>query len=94
LKKELSLIQKIREKYNSKEVIIRVDANGAFSFEQAKNVLLKLKELDVHSIEQPIKSGQLQQMKELCEFNIVPIALDEELIGIIEKETKFILVHI
>ncbi len=87
-RKELSLIQKIREKYSSKEVIIRVDANGAFSFEESKQVLLKLKELDVHSIEQPIKAGQFQQMKELCEFNIVPIALDEELIGIYDKQEK------
>lgn len=86
--KELSLIQNIRKSYNSDEITIRVDANGAFSFEESQDVLLKLKDLDVHSIEQPIKAGQWHQMMKLSKENIIPIALDEELIGVNEKLEK------
>ena len=50
--------------------------------------MLKLKELEVHSIEQPIKAGQWDEMKEMCEENIIPIALDEELIGVNERFEK------
>lgn len=88
VEEELALIEKLRQKYSSEQITIRVDANGAFSFEKAKEILLKLKELEVHSIEQPIKAGQFQQMKELCELNIIPIALDEELIGVNKTEDK------
>lgn len=88
VEKELSLIRGIRQKYPSNEITIRVDANGAFSFEEARTVLLKLKELEVHSIEQPIKAGRWDEMKEMCEERIIPIALDEELIGVNETIEK------
>lgn len=88
IEKELFLIREIRQKYPSNEITIRVDANGAFSFEESQEVLMKLKDLEVHSIEQPIKAGQWHQMKELCMENIIPIALDEELIGVNEKLEK------
>jgi o-succinylbenzoate synthase len=87
-KQELKLLEGIRSRYDSSQIVLRVDANGAFSL---KDVLWKLEELsklDLHSIEQPIKAGSWNDMKSLCEKTPLPIALDEELIGINQKEQK------
>src|SRR5690606_38534690 len=67
---------------------LRVDANGAFSYDEALEKLQRLAEFDLHSIEQPVAAGQWQVMKELCRDSPVPIALDEELIGIHALEKK------
>lgn len=88
LETELKLLKTIREKYSSKQIILRVDANGAFSPFLAKEVLKELKKLEIHSIEQPIKAGQWQEMKVLSQETKVPIALDEELIGITDYNEK------
>lgn len=80
--KELNLLKGIRKRFSKTEITLRVDANGAFSFEEAKNVILELKVLEIHSIEQPLAVGQIEFMRLLCAENIIPIALDEELIGI------------
>lgn len=85
---ELSLLKEIRKEFNKDQIELRVDANGAFSKEQARKVLDQLAELDVHSIEQPIKKGQIEEMASLCEATPVPIALDEELIGVFEKDDQ------
>lgn len=85
---ELKLLKFIRSNYSSKKITLRVDANGAFSPHQAKDVLIKLAELDIHSIEQPIKAGQWEAMRELCSSTPTPIALDEELIGICKLSDK------
>lgn len=85
---ELQLLRFIREKFSAKEMILRVDANGAFSPNEALDKLEALAHLEIHSIEQPIKQGQWREMAQLCSKNIVPIALDEELIGISKKEEK------
>lgn len=63
-----------------------MDANGAFSPHEALKKLEKLAELEMHSIEQPIPSGNWDDMNRLCESTPLPIALDEELIGVEEKE--------
>ncbi len=78
---EIQVIQNIRKEYDEHDLEIRVDANGAFSPEQALRNLDRLAKLDLHSIEQPIKQGQWQEMAKLCETTELPIALDEELIG-------------
>lgn len=78
---ELSLIRMIREKFSPEQIEIRVDANGAFG-DDAMLKLRLLAESNLHSIEQPIKAGQWQKMAELCAATPLPIALDEELIGI------------
>ncbi len=86
--KELSLIKSLRKDFPSDKLTIRVDANGAFSME---NVFLRLKELadlEVHSIEQPIPQGFPDLMRFICEVSPLPIALDEELIGISGMENK------
>ncbi|MBO5699517.1 MAG: o-succinylbenzoate synthase [Bacteroidaceae bacterium] len=80
--KELEIIERIRTRYSKDELEIRVDANGAFSMWDVFPVLERLNQLDVHSIEQPIKAGQWDSMAELCRCSPISIALDEELIGI------------
>ena len=78
---ELNLIREIRSWGNEEELTIRVDANGAFALEDALDKLNQLSEFNLHSIEQPIKAGQLENMFKLCAESPVPIAFDEELIG-------------
>ena len=77
---ELNLIQEIRSWGNEDELTIRVDANGAFREEEALDKLKQLSEFSIHSIEQPIKAGQLETMFRLCAESPIPIAFDEELI--------------
>jgi L-alanine-DL-glutamate epimerase-like enolase superfamily enzyme len=85
---EIELMKSIRNEFSEKEIEIRVDANGAFSFEDALEKLKILSDYQLHSIEQPIKQGQWQEMAKLCEISPLPIALDEELIGISTKDKK------
>jgi o-succinylbenzoate synthase len=86
--KEYQLLESIRARYSEKEITLRVDANGAFSPQDAPKMLEKLAELKIHSIEQPIKPGNWAAMKELCASTPIPIALDEELIGIFDISEK------
>lgn len=85
---EISLLKSIRKEFSSDEIELRVDANGAFSSINALEKLKILSELEIHSIEQPIKQGQLQEMAILCEKTPLPIALDEELIGVFSVTKK------
>lgn len=79
---DLSLLRKIREEYRATDLEIRVDANGAFATAKVMDKLHALAELQVHSIEQPVKPGQSDFLAWLCAHTPLPIALDEELIGI------------
>ena len=85
---ELKLLASIRNKYTPKEIELRVDANGAFKQEEALRKLKKLATFNLHSIEQPIKQGNPHQMSVLCSETPLPIALDEELIGIFDVTKK------
>ncbi len=85
---EIELLKSIRKEFSSKEVELRVDANGAFLPDKALGKLKILSDLDLHSIEQPIKQGQFQEMADLCERSPLPIALDEELIGVFSVTDK------
>lgn len=85
---ELELIKKIRSRYSHHEVELRVDANGAFPFDEALYKLELLSQYALHSIEQPIKAGQWSFMAELCRESPLPIALDEELIGVNDPDQK------
>ena len=85
---EVALLKSIRKEFSSNEIELRVDANGAFKPKNALEKLKILSELDLHSIEQPIKQGQLQDMALLCEKTPLPIALDEELIGVFSTQEK------
>ncbi len=86
--KELALIQHIRKHYTAADIELRVDANGAFTPEEAPEKLRRLAELDLHSIEQPIRAGQWEEMHRLTSSTPLPIALDEELIGIHNPQQK------
>ncbi|MBQ9223453.1 MAG: o-succinylbenzoate synthase [Prevotella sp.] len=86
--KELDLIRRIRKRFTKEQIEIRVDANGAFSPEEAMDKLHQLAEYDLHSIEQPIRQGQWEEMARLCEHTPLPIALDEELIGVNTEDEK------
>jgi o-succinylbenzoate synthase len=87
-KTELKLLQSIRKEFTANDITLRVDANGAFTPANALEKLKYLSDFDLHSIEQPIKQGQWQEMALLCEKTPLPIALDEELIEIIDKKQK------
>ena len=84
---EYELLSQVRKEFGA-ALEIRVDANGAFDAHNVKDVLTKLKEINIHSIEQPVRPGQWELMRNLSEDGLVPIALDEELIGIRTIEQK------
>jgi o-succinylbenzoate synthase len=86
--KELELLQLIRKNFSTEEIELRVDANGAFSAGEALEKLERLNKFQLHSIEQPIKQGQWQEMAGLCKQTPLPIALDEELIGVFSLAKK------
>lgn len=85
---EKQILKSLRKQFPKDKIELRVDANGAFSPDQAKKVLEELAELDIHSIEQPIQAGNWKAMAELCLSTPTPIALDEELIGVLNYESK------
>jgi o-succinylbenzoate synthase len=87
-KSEHEILQKLREKFSKEKLELRVDANGGFTTEEAKIVLQQLADLDIHSIEQPIKAGNWHDMALLCAETPTSIALDEELIGITDRTEK------
>ena len=85
--KELDILQFVRRKYFRDEITIRLDANGAFKSDQVMYKLMDLSQYGIHSIEQPIKSGS-SFLPELCKKSPIPVALDEELIGVYTREAK------
>jgi len=85
---EFQLLKQIRTQFSSKQMTLRVDANGSFKPKNALHLLERLAKLEIHSIEQPIAAGQIEAMRNLCENTPTPIALDEELIGIRSFEEK------
>lgn len=85
---ELNILKSIRKEFSKSDIELRVDANGAFSPNDALEKLKRLSEYQLHSIEQPIKPRQFEAMAQLCKVTPLPIALDEELIGIFAKEEK------
>ncbi len=85
---ECALLDYIREYYTPEQISIRVDANGAFTPAEAEEKLRHLAAYGLHSIEQPIRQGQWEAMRSLCAVAPLPIALDEELIGIYSLQEK------
>lgn len=86
---ELDLLKSIRTHFSADEIELRVDANGAFTPIDALEKLKRLSEFNLHSIEQPIKQGQVEEMAKLCELSPLAIALDEELIGVFDVTDKY-----
>lgn len=85
---EIKLLTSIRKRFSKEQITLRVDANGAFSMENALSKLQALADLDIHSIEQPIAPGSWNNMHYLCANTPLPIALDEELIGVNQATKK------
>ena len=85
---ELEILKSIRKEFSVSDIELRVDANGAFSPVDALEKLKRLSEYHIHSIEQPIKPKQFEAMAQLCKETPLPIALDEELIGVFSTEAK------
>lgn len=85
---ELSILKEIRTEFKADDLELRVDANGAFQANVAIDKLNALAKYDLHSIEQPIMPGQLDEMNALCKESPIPIAFDEELIGVFGYEKK------
>ena len=86
--KELELLDHIRQHFTAEQIELRVDANGAFSPNDAPEKLRALHAFQLHSIEQPIRAGQWEAMAHLCATTPLPIAMDEELIGVNRTEDK------
>lgn len=86
--KELGLLRYIRSNFDENDIEIRVDANGAFDSNEALVKINQLSGFKIHSIEQPIKKNQTDMMSVLCKCTSIPIALDEELIGVFSTESK------
>ena len=90
---ELELLRFIRQHFTPEQVEIRVDANGAFDSHLALNKITQLSEFEIHSIEQPIQKNNTDSMADLCKTTPIPIALDEELIGVFSLEEKEVLLQ-
>ena len=86
--KEIELIRYVRSCFPKEDLQLRVDANGAFSPEWAMDRLTELSKYDIHSIEQPIRQGQWDEMARLCKGSPLAIALDEEMIGVNDPKEK------
>jgi len=78
---EMEVLRYVRNQLSARDITLRVDANGAFKMQNVMAKLSRLEKLKIHSIEQPIESGQWESMKYLCEHSPIPVGLDEELIG-------------
>ena len=91
--KELQLLHFIRKNFSAEQIEIRVDANGAFNSNDALSKLNQLSGFEIHSVEQPIAKNQHDMMSELCKTTPIPIALDEELIGVFLREEKEVLLQ-
>jgi len=85
---EFNLMREIRKEFSPKDITLRVDANGAYSYTTALENLKRLSDLQIHSIEQPIEAGRWDEMARLCEKSPVPIALDEELIPVVNQKDR------
>jgi O-succinylbenzoate synthase len=88
LEEELQLLRLVRSRFNAGDLEIRADANGAFETNAALEILKRLAELEIHSVEQPVRPGQWEEMARICMNSPIPIALDEELLGRPAEEEK------
>lgn len=88
LQVELKILEQIRNVFGYQDLEIRLDANGAFHPDDALEILDKLATYEIHSIEQPIRAGQYDEMAEIALASPIPVALDEECIGAISRDEK------
>ena len=89
---ECDLLRHIRKRFSKDDVTLRLDANGAFTPDDVLQKLQTLAQFEIHSIEQPLKAG-LPLTEEVCRMSPIPIALDEELIGVEDQKSKAMLLE-
>ncbi|MFZ8836940.1 MAG: o-succinylbenzoate synthase [Flavobacteriales bacterium] len=86
---EMGWLRELRQTLGD-EVVLRCDANGAFSKEEKSWTPLRkleaLAQLDFHSIEQPLKQDDWEGLASLCSQSPIPIGLDESLIEILPAD--------
>jgi len=85
---ELDILNGIRSEFSQDDIELRVDANGAFSSKEALDKLQCLAKYDLHSIEQPIRQGQIESLARICASTPLPIALDEELLNVYDRASR------
>lgn len=85
---ELELLADIRREFSPSDIELRLDANGGFTPANALDRLDRLSKLHIHSLEQPIKPRQWEDMRRICRLSPIDIALDEELIGFNSRQEK------
>ena len=85
---ELHMVRMLRQRFSQHDVELRLDANGAFAPREALDRLETLAAYGIHSIEQPIRQGNWNEMARICRESPIPIALDEELIGVNDPQRK------
>lgn len=90
---ELAMVRHLRSDFPAGDLEIRLDANGGFSFENALDRLKRFSDYDIHSIEQPIRQGDAGRMAYICSESPIPVALDEELIGVNDYEYKKLMLN-
>lgn len=91
---ELELLREIRRHYSPRDIILRLDANGAFEPSEALEKLKRLSQFHIHSVEQPIRAGHPEAMATICQQSAIPIALDEELVGVPVEQAGMLLQNI
>lgn len=85
---EIDLLKYIRSRFPAGRLELRLDANGSFTSGNALKRLEALSRYSIHSLEQPVKAGQPEEMARICSESPIDIALDEELIGVTGDEVK------
>jgi len=77
---DIERLVKIREKYGD-SILVRIDANQGYDFEQISDFYEKTKSLEIELIEQPIDANNIAPMRELPDNLKALIAADESLVS-------------
>jgi muconate cycloisomerase len=75
-KKDIDRVRSVREAVGD-DAQIRVDANGSYSFGEARRILDELSRLQITDVEQPLARGNLASLAELRRAVGIPIAAQE-----------------
>ena len=76
LEHDLEVMRQIRRAAHGR--ILRVDANGGWTLDEARRALPVLADLGVEFLEQPLKKGAIEELRELRKESPLPIYVDED----------------
>jgi len=90
VEEDLDRVGAVRKKLGD-GVNIRLDANGAWTRDEAARALQALSSFDIEYIEQPLSAGDLQGSADLRGIQPVPLAADESVCSVedMEKVLKY-----